>query len=512
MLTCTATFQHGPRARHPRPPVVRLHVRRVFPRRERTGSRLARHAGVRGVGVDPRVGLRARLDARGRAVRPLLLHGRHTRARVVHRRRPADGRPLVHVPRLRGVLPRAGRAGTTQRGLGAGDHERHSDDAARRRDRSHRAARRPVVPRAHLLLCGGRRVLRRAALELRGLGPRRHRRRRRLSRADARRPRMPERARNRVILRGACVQSGGDGVDPGVGPARSRPAIACRDRRCAVRWALSAGHGAGHGEPEGMSVPLSQMWTVATYVLKQRLRRNRRYPLVLMLEPLFRCNLACAGCGKIQYPGHILRKHLSVEQCLGAVDECGAPMVSIPGGEPLMYPEIGPLVQELVKRRKYVYLCTNAILLKEKLEAGLFEPSTYLSFSVHMDGLREEHDLSRQKTHELFSKMLENTKARWKCNQSPLFLQFLMGKYDFECTPWGNPTYNMFGWQRPCYLLQEGYASTFKELMETTRWEGYGHRSGNEKCKDCMVHCGYEPTAVNTTLTSCKAFNATVEP
>jgi len=333
-----------------------------------------------------------------------------------------------------------------------------------------------------------------------------------------------------------------------------------------------------------MSVPLSQMWTVATYVIKQRLRRNRRYPLVLMLEPLFRCNLACAGCGKIQYPGHILRKHLTVAQCLAAVDECGAPMVSIPGGEPLMYPDIGPLVAELVARRKYVYLCTNAILLKEKLEEGLFTPSKYLSFSVHMDGLREEHDeavcregvydqavegirealrrgfrvttnttlfdgasairmqmffdemmdlgvegmmlspgysyakapdqehfLRRQKTHELFSKMLSNPKKRWKFNQSPLFLQFLMGKWDFECTPWGNPTYTMFGWQRPCYLLQEGYASTFKELMETTRWEGYGHKSGNEKCQDCMVHCGYEPTAINTAFASWKGFKATVE-
>ena len=141
-----------------------------------------------------------------------------------------------------------------------------------------------------------------------------------------------------------------------------------------------------------MSVPLSQMWTVATYVLGQKLRRRTRYPLVLMLEPLFRCNLACAGCGKIQYPAHVLRKNLSVEQCLAAVDECGAPMVSIPGGEPLMYPEIGRLVRELVARRKYVYLCTNAILLKEKLQEGLFTPSKYLSFSVHLDGLREEHD------------------------------------------------------------------------------------------------------------------------
>src|SRR5882724_11766897 len=149
---------------------------------------------------------------------------------------------------------------------------------------------------------------------------------------------------------------------------------------------------AGSGEAARMSVPISQMWTVATYVLGQKIRKRQRYPLVLMLEPLFRCNLACAGCGKIQYPGHVLRKHLSVEQCLAAVEECGAPMVSIPGGEPLMYPEIGPLVAELVARRKYVYLCTNAILLKEKLEEGLFRPSKYLSFSVHMDGLREEHD------------------------------------------------------------------------------------------------------------------------
>jgi len=332
-----------------------------------------------------------------------------------------------------------------------------------------------------------------------------------------------------------------------------------------------------------MSVPLAQMWAVTSYVLGQRLRGRRRYPLVLMLEPLFRCNLACAGCGKIQYPPQILRKHLSVEQCLRAVEECGAPMVSIPGGEPLMYPEIGRLVRELVARRKYVYLCTNAILLRERLAEGLFEPSRYLSFSVHMDGLREEHDeavcragvwddavegirealrrgfrvttnttlfeganplrmreffdammdlgvegmmispgysyskapdqehfLRRRRAHELFARMLAGASRRWKFNQSPLFLQFLMGKQDFECTPWGNPTYNMFGWQRPCYLLQEGYASSFAELMETTRWEEYGRRSGNEKCRDCMVHCGYEPTAVHHAFTSWRGFRDTV--
>jgi hopanoid biosynthesis associated radical SAM protein HpnH len=300
-----------------------------------------------------------------------------------------------------------------------------------------------------------------------------------------------------------------------------------------------------------------------------------------MLEPLFRCNLACAGCGKIQYPAQILKKNLSVEKCLAAVEECGAPIVSIPGGEPLMYPDIDRLVAELVKRKKYVYLCTNAILLKEKLD--LFTPSKYLSFSVHMDGLREEHDeavcrdgvydqavpaireavargfrvttnstlfdgasplrmreffdemmslgvegmmvspgysyskapdqehfLLQSRTHELFSKMLASPKKRWRFNQSPLFLRFLMGKHDFECTPWGNPTYNMFGWQRPCYLLQEGYARTFQELMDTTLWENYGKKSGNEKCRDCMVHCGYEATAVDYTFSSLKGLVETV--
>jgi hopanoid biosynthesis associated radical SAM protein HpnH len=332
-----------------------------------------------------------------------------------------------------------------------------------------------------------------------------------------------------------------------------------------------------------MSVPLSQMWAVASYVVRQRVRGRRRYPLVLMLEPLFRCNLACAGCGKIQYPAQILRKHLTVEECLRAVDECGAPLVSIPGGEPLMYPHIGRLVDELCARKKFVYLCTNAILLKERLEAGVFTPSSYLSFSVHMDGPREAHDLAvcrdgvydqavegirealrrgfrvttnttlfdgasplrmreffdemmdlgvegmmlspgysyekapdqdhflkLRQTHQLFSRLLAAPKRRWKFNQSPLFLQFLMGKQDYECTPWGNPTFNVFGWQRPCYLLQEGYAESFQDLMETTHWERYGRKSGNEKCRDCMVHCGFEATAVHATFASWRGFKDTL--
>ena len=333
-----------------------------------------------------------------------------------------------------------------------------------------------------------------------------------------------------------------------------------------------------------MPVPISQMWTVASYVVGQRLRGRRHYPLVLMLEPLFRCNLACAGCGKIQYPPHILKRDVSVEECLKAVDECGAPMVSIPGGEPLLHPGIRELVTELVKRRKYIYLCTNAILLKEKLEAGWFEPSKYLSFSVHMDGQEEHHDfavcregtfekaiagirlavdrgfrvttnttlfdgadpnavrgffdemmevgvegmmispgyaydkapdqtgfLRRKSTNDLFEMILSNRKKGWRFNQSPLFLEFLMGKRDFECTPWGNPTYNMFGWQKPCYLLQEGYVDSFEELMGETEWDRYGVASGNPKCQNCMVHCGYEPTAVDFTFSGVRGIWANVK-
>jgi len=336
-----------------------------------------------------------------------------------------------------------------------------------------------------------------------------------------------------------------------------------------------------------MPVPISQMWTVATYVLGQRLKGRTKYPLVLMLEPLFRCNLACAGCGKIQYPAHILKKHLSVDECVRAVEECGAPMVSIPGGEPLLHPDIGQIVKELVKRRKYIYLCTNALLLKERLDEGLFTPSKYLTFSVHMDGLEENHDfavcregtyqkavtairqavnsgfrvttnttlfdgadpnavrdffdammeigvegmmvspgyaydkapdqksfLKRKTTNELFQMILSNRrdgKRRWRFNQSPLFLEFLMGKREYECTPWGMPTYNLFGWQKPCYLLQEGYADSFSELMRDTQWENYGRASGNPKCANCMVHSGYEASAVNHTFASFGGLFATVK-
>jgi hopanoid biosynthesis associated radical SAM protein HpnH len=331
-----------------------------------------------------------------------------------------------------------------------------------------------------------------------------------------------------------------------------------------------------------MGVPISQMATVAAYVLRQKLAGRKRYPLVLMLEPLYRCNLACAGCGKIQYPSQVLKSQLSVEEALAAVDECGTPIVSIPGGEPLMHPEIDRLVEGLVARRKYIYLCTNALLLEEKLD--LFQPTKYLSFSVHLDGLEAEHDdsvcrpgtyqtavraiekalargfrvttnttlfhganpertadffdtmmrlgvegmmvspgyayaaapdqehfLAKEATRELFRRLFRLGKqrgARWRFNQSPLFAEFLTGSRDYPCTPWGMPSYGVFGWQKPCYLLQEGYAQSFQELIDDTEWDRYGPASGNPACQNCMVHSGFEASAVDDGFSSLRGFLA----
>lgn len=321
-----------------------------------------------------------------------------------------------------------------------------------------------------------------------------------------------------------------------------------------------------------MAVPVIQQIRVGAYIMGKRLRGIDRYPLVLMLEPLFRCNLACPGCGKIDYETDILDKRLSYEECMQAVDECGAPVVSIPGGEPLIHRDIKRIVDGIIARKKFVYLCTNALLLEKRLDD--FTPTPYLTFSVHLDGLEDHHDkavaqkgtfqravkaikaakargfrvnvnctlfdqmtaeqcaeffdfctdelqvegitispgyayerapdqqhfLKREKTKSLFRDIfrLKSAKA-WRFSQSTLFMDFLAGNQTYHCTPWGNPTRNVFGWQKPCYLLAEGYASTFAELMETTDWDAYG--TGNyEKCADCMVHCGYEPTAVTDTV------------
>ena len=316
-----------------------------------------------------------------------------------------------------------------------------------------------------------------------------------------------------------------------------------------------------------MSVPLRQVVQVGAYVVKQHVLGRKRYPLVLMLEPLFRCNLACSGCGKIDYPAEILNQRLSVADCLAAVDECGAPVVAIAGGEPLLHKEMPKIVEGILARKKFVYLCTNALLLDKKMDQ--YTPNPYFSWDVHLDGDRAMHDqavsqqgvfdkaiaaikkakargfrlsinctlfdgaqpervaaffdevmamgvdgimtspgyayerapdqahfLSRQKTKQLFRDILTLGRGhKWRFTQSPLFMSFLAGNENYRCTPWGKPTRNVFGWQRPCYLLGEGYAKTFTELMETTEWDKYG--TGHyEKCADCMVHSGYESTAV----------------
>jgi hopanoid biosynthesis associated radical SAM protein HpnH len=321
-----------------------------------------------------------------------------------------------------------------------------------------------------------------------------------------------------------------------------------------------------------MAIPFHREMRIGAYILKQKLKGVKRYPLVLMLEPLFRCNLACTGCGKIDYPDAILNRRLSVKECLEAADECGAPMVAIPGGEPLIHKEIGEIVKGLVARKKYVSLCTNALLLEKKLD--LFEPSEFLFFSVHLDGIKEHHDksvcmeggferavsaikaakargfavnvnatifdghpakdiaafldltreldvgvtispgyayerapdqehfLNRRKTKELFRNVFALGKDKgWKFIHSGLFLDFLAGNQTYHCTPWGMPTRNIFGWQKPCYLLGEGYAKTFTELMQTTDWDSYG-TGAYEKCANCMAHCGYEATAAEAMFKS----------
>ncbi len=323
-----------------------------------------------------------------------------------------------------------------------------------------------------------------------------------------------------------------------------------------------------------MGVPIRQAVRMGAYLLKNKVTGRDKFPLIVELEPLFACNLACPGCGKIQHPTEVLRKRVSVEQAVAAMEECGAPMVSIAGGEPLLHPDIEEMVAELIKRKKFVYLCTNGVLLRRRLDR--FTPSPYFSFAVHIDGLRERHDLAvdrdgvfdecveaireakragfrvttnstffntdtpetirsvldflnddlevdammlspgyayekapdqehflpTDQTKELFRKAFSGGKRKhWRLNHTPLFLDFLEGKVDYDCTAWGIPSYSVFGWQRPCYLMADGYVETYRELVEETDWDKYG-RGKDPRCDNCMAHCGYEPTAVVATLSS----------
>ena len=323
-----------------------------------------------------------------------------------------------------------------------------------------------------------------------------------------------------------------------------------------------------------MGIPLRQAVRVGAHLLKQKLARREKFALTLELEPLFACNLACAGCGKIQHPASVLKQRMPVEQAIAAVEECGAPIVSIAGGEPLMHPEIDVMVRELVRRKKFVYLCTNALLMPRKIDK--LEPSPYFSWAVHIDGLEQRHDesvckkgvfaqavenvkeaqrrgfrvttnstffsndspssvievldylnnelevdkmmvspayaydkapdqehfLGVTETRELFRKVFaDGRRKKWRFNHSPLFLDFLEGKVDFACTAWAIPSYSLYGWQRPCYLMSDGYASSYQELLEETDWSAYG-RGKDPRCANCMAHCGYEPTAVLATMGS----------
>jgi hopanoid biosynthesis associated radical SAM protein HpnH len=323
-----------------------------------------------------------------------------------------------------------------------------------------------------------------------------------------------------------------------------------------------------------MPVPARQSIRIGAYIMRQKLARRQRFPLLVELEPLYQCNLACAGCGKIQQPDDLLRRRMPVEDAIAAIEESGAPMVSIAGGEPLIHPDIDKIASELIKRRKYVFLCTNALLMEKKMD--LFKPSQYFAWAVHIDGLRERHDesvdrdgvfdkavaaiaeakrrgfrvttnttffthdspdtvrrvldflndelevdammispayayekapdqdhfLGVQQTRKLFSEAFaDGRRKRWRLNHSPLFLDFLEGKVDFDCTAWAIPSYSLLGWQRPCYLMSDGYVKTYRELVEETDWELYG-RGKDERCNNCMAHCGYEPSAVIATSRS----------
>jgi hopanoid biosynthesis associated radical SAM protein HpnH len=323
-----------------------------------------------------------------------------------------------------------------------------------------------------------------------------------------------------------------------------------------------------------VSMPLHQSMRLGAYLMKQKIKRVEKFPLLVELEPLFACNLKCAGCGKIEQPHDVLKKRMPVEQAVAAVEESGAPMVSIAGGEPLMHKQIDEIVRRLLDRNKIVFLCTNAVLLPKHIHK--FTPHRNFAWMVHIDGLRDRHDesvrkvgvfdqavaaireakargfrvmtnttffdtdtaddvvelldylndelgvdnmqispgyayerapdqehwLATEQTRALFTAAFAGgRRKKWRLNHSPLFLDFLEGKRDFECTPWGIPSYSLLGWQRPCYLLDDGYAETYRELIETTDWDSYG-RGRDPRCANCMAHCGYEPTAVLATMGS----------
>jgi hopanoid biosynthesis associated radical SAM protein HpnH len=318
-----------------------------------------------------------------------------------------------------------------------------------------------------------------------------------------------------------------------------------------------------------MGIPLIQKARIGAYVARKRFKTNGngKFPLVLMLEPLFHCNLRCKGCGKISHPEEILNKRLSPEECMAAAEECGAPVVSIAGGEPLLHRQLPEIVEGFIRAKKFVYLCTNALLVQKRIHE--FQPSPYLTFNVHVDALHDRHDVrvgrkgvfenavdairlltsrgfrvttnttlfkgetaesagelfdlltslrveamtvasafnyenasdqehffDRHEAIELFRSIFRTAKGRhWRFNHSSLYLDFLEGNQTYGCIPWGNPTRNIFGWQKPCYLIEDGYEATYRDLIKNTDWSKYGV-GRDVRCTHCMLHSGFEPTAV----------------
>ncbi len=320
-----------------------------------------------------------------------------------------------------------------------------------------------------------------------------------------------------------------------------------------------------------MRFPFSLTRSMSGYLLKKKLRGERRFPLVLMLEPLHACNLSCSGCGRIREYAQWAKERLSVEQCLAALDECGAPIVSICGGEPLIYAEIKELVDAILARRKHVYLCTNGVELENKLH--LFEPSDRLFINVHLDGMEDTHDaivqrkgvfasavaglraakkagfmvctnttvyrqtdinevavlfeylaqfdvdgfmlspaygyeavadsdpngadslfMTRAEIHARF-RQARDLPSRHRLVTSPVYFDFLCGERELICAAWANPTYNVRGWKGPCYLVTDEHYPSYRQLVEQTDWDSLG--PGNDpRCENCLVHCGFEPSAV----------------
>lgn len=320
-----------------------------------------------------------------------------------------------------------------------------------------------------------------------------------------------------------------------------------------------------------MRFPFCQTIAVARHIGRQRKRGIERFPLVLMLEPLHACNLTCAGCGRIREYRDYLSKMLSVDDCLRAADDCEAPVVSICGGEPLLYPEISRLVDGILGRGRVVYLCTNGQVLEEKL--GLFRPHRMFNINVHLDGMAETHDaiverngafekaaagiraakkagfvvctnttvyrqtdtdeirelvsfldalnvdgilmspgfdysevedrsvfLDKDAIVEKFQKLDDVVRGR-KIWNTPLFYDFLQGRRDYPCTPWGNVTYNVRGWKAPCYLVTDSHYDSYRNFIDLVNWGNYGPRR-DRRCSNCMAHCGFEATVALTATSS----------